>query len=103
MRTDANLNTPFFQAHGKDDVVVDIKFGEMTCAALKKLGINVEFHKYESMGHEANPEELDQLREWIDKIIVPREAVKKDATPQSKEKLPGEEAVDEGNPPRGKV
>lgn len=103
MRTDANLNTPLFQAHGEDDVVVDIRFGEMTHVALKELGINVEFHKYESMGHEADPEELNQLGEWISKRIVVKEIGNKDPTTQSKGELLAEKADDEGKPPRGKV
>jgi predicted esterase len=65
MRSDANLKTPMLQAHGIDDVVVDVKFAEQSYHALKKLNVNVEFNKYEDMGHEAFPQELDRLGEWI--------------------------------------
>ena len=65
MRSDANLKTPMLQAHGNDDVVVDVKFGELSYQVLKKLNIDVQFHKYDDMGHEAYPEELDKLGEWI--------------------------------------
>ena len=65
MRSDANLKTPLFQAHGEDDGVVNIKFVEMSYQEMKKLNINVEFHKYPDTGHEANPQELKDLGAWI--------------------------------------
>ena len=75
MRTDANLKTPMFQAHGEDDVVVKFNFGEMSYLALQKLGINVDFHKFEDMGHEAQPEELNSLGEWLKERVITREVV----------------------------
>jgi predicted esterase len=69
MRSDANLKTPLWQAHGVDDGVVNFKFGQQSHEEMKKLGMDVEFHKYDGMGHEANPQELKDLRKWItDKI-----------------------------------
>jgi len=65
MRSDANLKTPFFQAHGRDDFVVNFRFGEMTHQTLKSLGVDAEFHAYNGMGHEAQPEELNALGEWL--------------------------------------
>jgi predicted esterase len=65
MRSDANMKTPLFLAHGMEDGVVKPKFGEMTYEELKKLKVDVEFHKYPDMGHEANPEELKDLGAWI--------------------------------------
>ena len=65
MRTDANLKTPLFQAHGEEDGVVRYEFGKQTHEALKKMGINAEFHSYEGMAHEANPTEIKLLGEWI--------------------------------------
>jgi lysophospholipase-2 len=69
MRTDANLKTPLWQGHGKDDTVVNFRFGKQSHEEMKKLGMNVEFHEYDGMGHEANPQELKDLGKWItDKI-----------------------------------
>ena len=65
MRSDANMKTPLFQAHGIDDGVVKFKFGELSYEEMKKLDMDVEFHKYPGMGHEANPEELKDLGAWI--------------------------------------
>jgi len=70
-----------FQAHGEDDVVVNFKFGEMSYLAMQKMGINVEFHKYEDMGHEAQPEVLDSLGEWLKNIVITRQVVKKENSP----------------------
>jgi predicted esterase len=79
MRTDANLKTPFFQAHGTDDMVVNFKFGEMTYNAMKKMGIDVEFHKIEDMGHEAQDDELRLLGKWLKDRPVVREVEKEPA------------------------
>jgi predicted esterase len=69
MRTEANLKTPLFQGHGEDDAVVDIKFGERSYEEMKKLDMDVEFHKYQGLGHGADPEELNDLGEWFKKRI----------------------------------
>jgi predicted esterase len=72
MRSDANLKTPMFQAHGDSDPVVDFKFGQLTHEKLKSLGIDAEFHAYGKMGHEAQPEEMDDLGKWL-KARIPNE------------------------------
>jgi predicted esterase len=79
MRSDANMKTPLFLAHGVDDSVVRVKFGEMSYEELKKLDVDVEFHKYPGMGHEANPEELKDLGAWI-KARIGTDAVPKSET-----------------------
>ena len=75
MRADANLKTPLFMAHGEDDGVVNYKFGELSYETLKKLGVNVEFHKIEDMAHEAQPEELNLLGAWLKERLVVRDTV----------------------------
>lgn len=90
MRTEANAKTPLFQAHGEDDMTVNYNFGYLSHMFLKKLGINTEFHKYEGMGHEAQPDELNDLGEWLKKILntqegaAPVELDKKDMQDASK-------------------
>jgi acetyl esterase/lipase len=102
MRSDANLKTPMFQAHGVDDNVVNFKFGEMSYHALKKLGVNVEFHRYEGMAHDAFPEELKHLRQWIKERLDTSEVVDEVQTREAKEsdKPTADEA---GNKPKGNV
>ena len=65
MRNAENSNTPMFQAHGTDDSVVNFKFGEMSYKLMKELGVEVKFHKYEGMGHEASNDELSDIFDWI--------------------------------------
>lgn len=81
MRTDANLKTPMFQAHGEDDVVVNFKFGQMTYLTLQKMGINVNFHKFEDMGHEVQPEEMNVLGEWLKERVMTQKVVKEEIPP----------------------
>jgi len=57
-------------AHGEDDGVVQYKFGEMSYETLKKLGVDVEFHKIEDMAHEAQPDELNLLGAWLKQRLV---------------------------------
>lgn len=99
MRTDANLKTPMFQAHGEDDVVVNFKFAQMTYLALQKMGINVEFHKFEDMGHEAQPEELSRLGEWLKKRLITRDVVEEIPVDRNVKK----QLETEGKEPKGKV
>jgi predicted esterase len=65
MMSDANKKTPMFQGHGDADMVVNYKLGELTAEALRKLGVTVDFHTFPDMGHEADPEELNLLRDWM--------------------------------------
>ena len=57
-------------AHGEDDGVVKFQFGEMSYETLKKLGVDVEFHKIEDMAHEAQPDELNLLGAWLKTRLV---------------------------------
>jgi hypothetical protein len=56
-------------------MVVKYKFGEMSHENLKKMGVDVEFHKIEDMGHEAQPDELNLLGEWLKARLVVRDIV----------------------------
>ena len=67
---DANKKTPMFQGHGDADMVVNHKFGEMTAEALRELGVPVDFHTFPDMGHEADPEELNMLRDWMQERLT---------------------------------
>ena len=72
---DANKKTPMFQGHGDADMVVRHKFGEMTAEALRKLGVTVDFHTFPDMGHEADPEELNMVRDWMQERLTIRAKV----------------------------
>ncbi|KAJ1722744.1 hypothetical protein LPJ53_002881 [Coemansia erecta] len=67
--TEASKKIPIFQAHGTADEVVMYQYGQMTQEVLKKTGYNVEFHSYEHMGHHSCSEELDDLKDFLEKQI----------------------------------
>ena len=65
---EANQHTPVLMAHGDADQAVRFDFGSLSAERLKELGYNVEWHAHRGMGHSSNPEELDQLREFIRQV-----------------------------------
>ncbi|KAJ9298949.1 hypothetical protein DTO271G3_3191 [Paecilomyces variotii] len=67
-----NKDTPFFMAHGKADEVVKYNYGVMSKDALVEMGINVEFHDYEDLGHSADPDEIEALERFLDKTLPPQ-------------------------------
>ncbi|KAJ1851030.1 hypothetical protein LPJ73_003188 [Coemansia sp. RSA 2703] len=67
--TEASKKIPIFQAHGTADEVVKYQYGQMTQEALKKSGYIVEFNEYENMGHQSCSEELNDLKEFLEKQI----------------------------------
>ncbi|KAJ5663175.1 Phospholipase/carboxylesterase [Penicillium longicatenatum] len=65
-----NKETPFFLAHGKDDGVVKFEFGETSSKMVKDLGVqDVSFHSYEGLGHSADPDEINDLEKFLEKVL----------------------------------
>jgi len=64
-----NKQTPFFIAHGTDDEVVQHDFGEITAERLKAMEVPVEFHSYPELGHSADPLEIQDLENFLAKVI----------------------------------
>lgn len=64
----ANLTTPIFMAHGKQDAVVRYAWGEKSCQVLREHGHQVSWHRY-NMAHEVCPEEVTDLRNWLLSVI----------------------------------
>jgi lysophospholipase-2 len=56
--------------HGDCDQVVHFKYGEASYELLKGAGAQVEFQAYEFMGHEACPEELQSLRDFLQQCFA---------------------------------
>ncbi|KAJ2219030.1 hypothetical protein GGF40_003025 [Coemansia sp. RSA 1286] len=67
--TDVSKRIPIFQGHGQIDEVVLYQYGQMTQEALKKSGYNVEFNSYDYMGHSSCNEEIDDLKDFLEKAI----------------------------------
>lgn len=82
----ANKKTPFFLAHGEDDDVVPLAFGQKTAEAVQELGLEVvSFNKYpyvyldfeststnvcSDLGHSADPLEIDDLEKFIEQTLA---------------------------------
>ncbi|KAF9884473.1 hypothetical protein FE257_001734 [Aspergillus nanangensis] len=67
-----NKKTPFFLAHGLDDEVVPFTFGEISAKAVKDLGLeDVTFKSYANLGHSADPQEIEDLEEFLNRAIPP--------------------------------
>ncbi|KAJ1812875.1 hypothetical protein LPJ75_003438 [Coemansia sp. RSA 2598] len=67
--TDVSKRIPIFQGHGKIDEVVLYEYGQMTQEVLKKSGYNVEFNSYDYMGHSSSGEEIDDLKDFLQKSV----------------------------------
>jgi phospholipase/carboxylesterase len=63
-RSEANGTTPIFMAHGIQDPMVSLQFGDETRRALEDAGYAVEWHTY-PMPHAVCPEEIEAIAEWL--------------------------------------
>ena len=66
---EGKLSTPIFQCHGDWDEMVSIQWGRQTNELLRKHFQDVKFTEMKGMGHEANQEELDLVKEFIKKRL----------------------------------
>ncbi|CAK6438825.1 unnamed protein product [Pipistrellus nathusii] len=68
-----NRDIPILQCHGDADPLVPLMFGSLTAEKLKKLvnPANVTFKVYEGMMHSSCPQEMLDIRQFIDKILPP--------------------------------
>lgn len=68
-RSSANLKTPIFLAHGRQDEMVVHERGRASRDQLKALGHTVEWHEYD-MGHSVCMEEIRDLEAWLLKALA---------------------------------
>jgi phospholipase/carboxylesterase len=66
--TRANLDTPFFIAHGTGDPVVIMARGTATRDALQQLGYQVQWHEY-PMPHSVCAEEIEDIAEYLRSVL----------------------------------
>jgi len=64
-----SLEIPVFQAHGNADMVVAFDFGQKTNTFLSTAGIKVDYHVYPGMGHSACQQELQDVADWLKKVL----------------------------------
>lgn len=67
-RSEANRDTPVFAAHGDFDPMVTPDRGAHLASTLDAWGQPVDVHRY-PMHHEVCLEEIDHLREWLDRVL----------------------------------
>ncbi|CAI6345992.1 unnamed protein product [Macrosiphum euphorbiae] len=65
-----NTNTPMLQCHGTEDPVIFYKWGLILSEALKEMNPNkYEFKAYEGLMHAVNDQELEDVKNFINKIF----------------------------------
>ncbi|TKR96752.1 hypothetical protein L596_010728 [Steinernema carpocapsae] len=65
----ANLQTKVLLGHGTNDFLVPLTFGQMTEKAIKAFNPNVEFKTYQGMQHSSCPQELNDVKAFIEKAL----------------------------------
>ncbi|KAN0071909.1 Phospholipase/carboxylesterase/thioesterase [Elaphomyces granulatus] len=66
-----NKQTPIFMGHGTADMILQCDFGKKSADYLKELGHDVEFRTYPELGHSADIEEIEDLENFLQKVIPP--------------------------------
>lgn len=56
---------PIFQCHGEVDPVVPYKFGQLSHYSLKTFMKNAQFTSYPGLSHSSSPQEMDDIKVWI--------------------------------------
>jgi len=69
MMSDHARNLPIFWGHGTDDEVVAYRWGEMSVKLLQDLKVKDLTFKSYDMGHSSHPEELRDLKAWLEKVL----------------------------------
>jgi predicted esterase len=68
----ANNSTAIFMGHGDADNMVRHEWGQKTADKLKEWGHDVEFHTYKDLAHSADPQEIDDLEKFLNKVVPPQ-------------------------------
>jgi len=68
----ANLQTPIFMGHGDSDPLVKPEWAEQTSKILKDWGYKVNLKMYRDLAHSADPDEIDDLENYLNERIPPQ-------------------------------
>jgi len=60
-----------WQAHGDCDPVVPYRWGQLTSTALKKFVPDHKFSSYSGLAHSSSPQEMNDLKEFLCKLVPP--------------------------------
>lgn len=64
-----STTTPIWMAHGESDMLVRLPAGQGSAAAIKAMGVSIDFKTYRQMGHSACDEEIRDMRFQLDKWL----------------------------------
>lgn len=64
-----NKDTPIFMGHGEADPLVKVQWGRETAGKLTEWGWKVDLRTYPHLPHSASPEEIEDLRGWLEERI----------------------------------
>lgn len=64
-----NTNTPMLQCHGTEDPVIYYQWGLILAEMGKKLNPKYEFKSYDGLMHAVNDQELQDVKNFINKIF----------------------------------
>lgn len=67
----ATRSQPILVAHGRSDAVVPVDWSRQLVAFLENVGYRPQYRLY-PMGHQISPTSLNDLREWVTKVLPPR-------------------------------
>lgn len=65
----ANHDTPVFMAHGLNDDVVAVEFGQQTRTLLQQQGYRLQWRDY-AMGHSVCMEEINDIGGWLGSVLT---------------------------------
>ena len=67
--SEVNKKIPIFMAHGYDDSILPLRFGQLSKEVLESEGYAVQWHTY-PMDHSVCPEEIKDISRWVQKNIM---------------------------------
>jgi len=67
--SEVNKKIPIFMAHGYDDSILPLRFGQLSKEVLESEGYAVQWHTY-PMDHSVCPEEIQDISRWVQKNIM---------------------------------
>lgn len=68
-RSEANLQTSIFLAHGDEDAILELEFANITKGHLEKIGYPIEWHLYKGMAHSVCEQEIKDISAWLRKVL----------------------------------
>ena len=69
-----NSNTQALHCHGEADPMVPFTYGKMSADLIKAFpSANYDFKTYPGLGHSSSPQEMMDVKEWLQKVLPPKD------------------------------